>query len=57
MEEIIKYQPEYNLLQDAYLGSREGLHRKLEFLSNMAQKEQWDYRATSEKQILYNYFL
>ena len=31
------------------------IDRKLEFLSNMAQKEQWDYRATSEKQILYNY--
>lgn len=55
MEEIVKYQPEYNLLQDAYLGSREGLHRKLEFLSNIAQKEQWDYRGSSEKQILYNY--
>lgn len=35
MEENLKYQPEYNLLQDAYLGSREVLQKKLLFLSNM----------------------
>lgn len=55
MDENIKYQPEYNLLQDAYLGSREVLQKKLLFLSNMAQPEKWDYKGTSDKQILYNY--
>ncbi len=47
--------PEFTLLADAYLGKRELLHAKLHFLSNMAQKEQWDYHGTSDKQILYNY--
>lgn len=37
MEENSKYRPEYNLLQDAYLGSREVLQKKLLFLSNMVQ--------------------
>ncbi|MCI8551214.1 MAG: DUF3825 domain-containing protein [Lachnospiraceae bacterium] len=55
MEENLNYQPEYNLLQDAYLGSREGLQKKLLFLSHMAQEEKWDYKSTSDKRILYNY--
>lgn len=55
MEENIKYQPEYNLLQDTYLGSREILQKKLQYLANMAQKEKWDYKGTTDKQILYNY--
>ena len=55
MEENLKYQPEYNLLQDAYLGSREVLQKKLYFLSNMAQEEKWDYKGTADKRILYNY--
>ena len=55
MEETTKYRPEYNPLQDAYLGSREALQKKLLFLSNMAQEEKWDYKGTSDKQILYNY--
>lgn len=50
-----RYQPEYNLLQDAYLGSKDALKTKLIYLSNMAQKEQWDYKGNSDKQILYNY--
>lgn len=29
--------------------------KKLLFLSNMAQDEKWDYKGTSDKQILYNY--
>lgn len=37
------YRPEFNLLSDAYLGSKDLLHGKLQFLANMAQKEQWDY--------------
>ena len=49
MEENLKYQPEYNLLQDAYLGSREVLQKKLYFLSNMAQEEKWDYKGTADK--------
>ncbi len=49
------YKPEFNLLADAYLGSRSLLLSKLNFLAGMAQKEQWDYRGNAEKQILYNY--
>lgn len=49
MEENLKYQPEYNLLLDAYLGSREVLQKKLLFLSKMAQEEKWDYKGTSDK--------
>lgn len=50
-----KYQPEYNLLNDAYLGSKDNLKKKLVYLSAMAQNEQWDYKGTADKQILYNY--
>lgn len=53
VEESLKYQPEYNLLQDAYLGSKDVLQKKLIFLANMAQEEKWDYKGTSDKQILY----
>lgn len=55
MEEVAVYQPEYNLLRDAYLGSKESLQSKLNYLAKMAQEEQWDYKGTSDKQILYNY--
>lgn len=55
MTEVIKYEPEYNLLKDAYLGSKEALSQKLLFLSHMAQEEKWDYKGTSDKRILYNY--
>ena len=54
MEESV-YQPEYNLLRDAYLGNKEMLKSKLDYIVNMAQKEQWDYKGTTDKQILYNY--
>lgn len=37
------------------MGAREVLQKKLLFLSNMAQEEKWDYKGTSDKQILYNY--
>ena len=47
----INYQPEFNLLKDAYLGTKEVFNEgKLQFLSKMAQTEQWDY-----KRILFNY--
>lgn len=49
------YKPEFNLLDDAYLGSKSLLLSKLDYLANMSQKEKWDYRGNSEKQILYNY--
>lgn len=55
MQENVKYQPEYNLLQDTFLGTRDVLKNKLNYLSNMAQAEQWDYKGTTDKQILYNY--
>lgn len=55
MQESMKYQPEYNLLQDAYLGTKDVLRNKLNYLANMAQVEQWDYKGTADKQILYNY--
>ena len=55
MEEVLVYQPEYNLLRDAYLGNKEMLQSKLNYLVNMAQEEQWDYKGTTDKQILYNY--
>lgn len=48
-------QPEYNLLSDTYLGRKEALHTKLEYLARIAQDEQWDYKGSSDKQILYNY--
>lgn len=47
--------PEYNLLNDAYLGSRSSIQSKLLYLEKMAQKEKWDYHGNTEKQILYNY--
>lgn len=49
------YKPEFNLLEDAYLGNKILLQSKLFFLANMAQKEKWDYRDNSEKPILYNF--
>lgn len=49
------YKPEFNLLADAYLGSKDLLLSKLNYLASIAQKEQWDYRGNSEKKILYNY--
>lgn len=55
MDQTVIYQPEYNLLRDSYLGNRESLRSKLNFLAHMAQSEQWDYRGSSDKQILYNY--
>lgn len=55
VEQTFIYQPEYNLLRDSYLGNKDILHNKLNFLANMAQTEQWDYKGNSDKQILYNY--
>ena len=55
MEQNTLYQPEYNLLRDSYLGNKDNLRSKLNFLANMAQPEQWNYKGTSDKTILYNY--
>lgn len=49
------YQPEYNLLADAYLGSREVLKKKLDYLAKISQDEIWDYKTSSDKAILFNY--
>ncbi|MGP1581006.1 MAG: DUF3825 domain-containing protein, partial [Wolinella sp.] len=54
-KKYLVYQPEYNLLRDAYLGNKEMLQNKLNYLANMAQEEQWDYKGAADKQILYNY--
>lgn len=47
--------PEFNLLADAYLGSREQLNNKLRYLAGLAQDEQWSYKNNGEWSILYNY--
>ncbi len=47
--------PEYNLLNDAYLGSKVLLQQKLVYLQKMAQPEKWDYQGSKELKILYNY--
>ena len=51
VQESLKYRPEYNLLQDAYLGSNDVLKNKLDYLAAMAQPEQWDYKGKTGKQI------
>ena len=51
MQESLKYRPEYNLLQDASLGSNDVLKNKLDYLAAMAQPEQWDYKGKTGKQI------
>ncbi len=49
------YKPEFNLLADAYLGNKEHLTRKLEFLSKLAQPERWGFDISDPYSILYNY--
>ena len=46
---------EYNILQDAFLGTKDQLLKKLNYLAMIAQPEQWDYKGKTDKQILYNY--
>lgn len=53
--QAIIYQPEYNLLSDAYLGNKDIIRNKLNYLASIAQPEQWDYKDSSDKSILYNY--
>lgn len=56
MEDIaVDYKPEFNLLMDAYLGKKDLLLGKLNYLAEKAQREQWDYDSCIDKQILYNY--
>lgn len=50
-----EYKPEFNLLADAYLGSKQSLGKKLNYLAKMAQEEPWSYKANGENAILYNY--
>ncbi len=49
------YKPEYNLLTDAYLGSKDLLQEKLDYLARIAQPEKWDCGSDHEKKILLNY--
>lgn len=49
------YKPEFNLLADAYLGTKGMIAEKLDYLARIAQSEQWSYKGSSEKAILYNY--
>ncbi len=54
---IEDYKPELILLRDAYMGNKEIFEKKLTFLSNMAQPEQWDYSVPEREPnfILRNY--
>lgn len=38
----INYKPEFNLLTDAYLGTKDNLAAKLNFLARMAQSEKME---------------
>lgn len=49
------YKPEFNLLADAYLGTKQALGEKLNYLAKMAQEEPWSYKADGKNAILYNY--
>lgn len=49
------FKPEYNLLADAFIGNPEMLQPKLDYLSRIAQKENWDTKGTTDKKILFNY--
>lgn len=55
------FKPEYNLLDDAYLGSKEKLNEKLRKLAQMAKSEDWDFKDERYRDeskpfpILYNY--
>lgn len=59
MESIQTYKPEFNLLRDASLGTRESLDKKLNYLATIAQPEEWDYKNKNNEKlsypILYNY--
>lgn len=55
MDTSFKSGSEYKLLQIAYLGSRDVLLGKLNYLAKIAQKEKWDFQGRSDKAILYNY--
>lgn len=49
------YKPEFNLLADAYLGTKQAVSDKLKYLARMAQPEQWSYNSSGDNSILYNY--
>lgn len=52
---VSQYAPEYNILADAYLGCKDAVATKLDYLARMAQPEKWSYQNSTEKNILYNY--
>lgn len=53
------YKPEFNLLSDAYLGRRDVWDKKLKYLAEAVQPEQWNFDRPSESEkpfsILFNY--
>lgn len=57
MEIAQDYKPELLLLKDAYLGSAELFAQKLEYLSGLAEPEQWNYNDSNveRNRILKNY--
>lgn len=55
-----EYLPEGYLYQDAYLGSRESYQKKINYLAQIAQPEEWNYPGSSsgnDNFILKNYIL
>lgn len=57
MEIAQEYKPELLLLQDAYMGNANIFAQKLDYLSRLAQPEQWNYNDPQKEpnQILKNY--
>lgn len=45
-----EYVPEGYLYQDAFLGGKDSYQRKIDFLANLAQPEEWNYPGSSESQ-------
>ena len=48
---------EYNLLRNAYLGSSELWNKKLDYLSGLAQPEQWGFADIKKYEIYFNFNL
>ena len=54
-----EYKPTTDLYKDAYLGSNDVFVKKLKYLSQIAQEENWDYEKSDVKEykLLRNYLL
>lgn len=57
MPEAFEYKPEFYLLKDAFLGRKESLNKKLQYLASIAQPEHWDFESNNSGSypILFNY--